>query len=188
MKRILTVILLMTVLFCSCSSPGAATNPAPEIEQVSVRQLETLFDENMHCVKELLVLGALPHSSEAVLHGHIYPVKSADFRTMAELEAYLRTVYTAKETECLLDNDGSPLYLEVHGVLCVDTHRIGGKPYTVDWEKRKITIDSTDEERCHFTVTGAQPTSDSPEETKPYTISGSAVYEEGRLVLEKILY
>ena len=188
MRKCFCILLLMALLLCSCGSP--TNNPASnvEIKQVSVRQLETLFDENMRCVEELLVLGALPHSADAVLHGHIYPVKSVEFQTLAELETYLKTVYTAKETERLLDADGSPLYLEVHGVLCVDTHRIGGKPYNVDWEKRKITIDSIDKDRCHFTVTGTQPAANNPEETESYTLSGSAVYENGKLVLEKILY
>lgn len=188
MKKCLCLFLLLAVLLCSCGGT-ADSSSVPVLANVSTGQLSDLFEENLDCVENLLVLGALPHGNEPVQDGHVYPVKSVEYRSYAELQAYLQTVYTAAETTRLLEGDGKPLYLEVDGVLCVDVYRIGGKDYDVDWKDFTVTIDETDDKGCRFTVTGHQPAGD-PEQTEPspYSVSGSAVYENGRLVLEKILY
>lgn len=187
MKKCLCMLLLLALVLCSCGGNGDSGSSAPPIADVTVRQLRDLFEDNLYCVENLLVLGALPHDSEAVRDGHIYPVKSVDFRSYAALRAHLETVYTAAETTRLLEGNGKPLYLEVDGVFCVDIHRIGGKDYTVNWEDLTVTIDGTDDKGCHFTATGHQPGED-PTQPTPYAVSGTAVYENGRLVLEKILY
>lgn len=185
MKRLLVISLVLLLLLAGCGT-GQRDGHLTDISTVTVEDLSALFDENLHCVKNILVLGALPHTNTPVKDGHIYPVTNSVYHRYQELKDYLQTVYTATEVARLLESSENPLYLEIDGVLCVDIHRIGGKEYNVNWEGYSLVIDSVDDTACRFTVTGKMPTADGGEE--PYAITGSAVCEEGQLVLEKILY
>ena len=185
MKRLLAICLIGILLLTGCGG-GSDTSNTPDLAAVTVSELEDLFEDNLDCVKNILVLGALPHNATPVRDGHIYPVTNTRYHSYQELQNYLLTIYTAAETTRLLEGGGNPLYLEVDGVLCVDVYRIGGKQYTVDWEDYTLVVDGYDDTVCRFTVTGRKPTTDG--QTEPYAVSGTAVYENGRLVLEKILY
>ena len=185
MKRIWAICLATVLLLSGCGN-GNTGSDTPPLSSVTVGQLEDLFEENLQCVQNILVLGALPHNATPVKDGHIYPVTNTRYHNYQELQNYLHTVYTVSETARLLEGNGNPLYVDVDGVLCVDVHRIGGKEYTVDWKDYTLVIDSHNDTVCRFTVTGRKPTLDG--QTEPYAISGTAIYENGRLVLEKILY
>ncbi len=184
MKRILVLLLTIALLACGCgASDGGDT------ASITTAQLDQLFEENLYCVRKLFVLGTLPYADDPVQGEHIYPVISDRFSTYAALEDYLHTVYTDAEVARLLDVDGEPIYTEVDGKLCVDTHRIGGKPYTVDWDGHTIEITARDERGCSFVVIGKYVDEHTDADTEPaqYRAEGRAVYEDGTLLLEEMI-
>lgn len=123
--------------------------------------------------------------------GHICKVSDEKFASFAEFEFYIRGVYCAEEAERLLYQypyEDSSVYLDVDGALCIDLNQAGAKGYYVDWTNCEITIDSVDAERCEFTVKGSieEPAEVSVQED--YFANGTAVFENGKWVLEKIIY
>ncbi len=190
-KRLLIffIILVMVIGLCACGGgkAGTASLPADPYGAVTEKELESLFSKNLYCMQRLLRLGTLPYSGEAVKDGHIYPVQDERFQTYAALKDYLCTVYTEATATALLENNGMPVYVEIEGRLCVDTYRAGGRGYYIDWTDRQITIDSTDETGCHFTVTGKDNAPSDEHKSKAYEAAGTAVYENGRLVLTAMI-
>lgn len=192
MKRVFALLLCMLILIigvCGCEKEVQSTSSTASTHtDVSVKQLEKLFDENLYCMQRLVELGHLPYSNQAIDGGHLYPVESDRFPTYAALYDYLCTVYTEETVSQLLDNDGMPVYVEVDGRLCIDSYHIGGKGYFVDWSNYKITIDSTDETGVSFTITGSLVEPGDNPTPQPYSATGTAVFENGRLVLTKMIH
>lgn len=184
MKKILALILAIGLLLSGCGGNTATSDTAPRITPAKI---DRLFEENLYCVRKLFVLGTLPYAGEPVQGEHIYPVISERFETYAELEEYLHTVYTAAEVARLLDVGGEPIYMEIDGKLCVDTHRIGGKAYAVDWDNHTIEITETTENGCTFTVVGKYIEENSDVDPAPYHAEGRASFENGKLLLDEMI-
>ncbi len=184
MKRVLALLMAMVLLTCGCGASEGGDTAA-----ITPAQLDHLFEENLYCVRKLFVLGTLPYADDPVQGEHIYPVISDRFSTYAALENYLHTVYTDAEVARLLDADGEPIYTEVDGKLCVDTHRIGGKAYAVDWDGHSIEITARDENGCTFVVIGKyiDEHADADAEPAQYHAEGRATFEDGALLLEEMI-
>lgn len=193
MKRLLAILLMVAVLslgLCACGDSQPANTSLPEgsaYSAVTTKALDALFNENLYCLQRILVLGTLPYATEPIDGGHLFPVQHDRFQTYAQLKEYLGTVYTADTVAALLDNKGMPVYTEVDGQLCVNTYHTGGKAYYVNWSKRKIVIDKIDDTGCHFTVTGAVVMPGGSTDSETYTATGTAVYENDRLLLTGLI-
>ena len=184
MRKILALLLAISLLLGGCSTAAPASDATPKITPAKI---DRLFEENLYCVRYLFVLGTLPYADDPVQGEHVYPVISDRFRSYAALEEYLHTVYTADEVRRLLDADGEPIYMEVDGVLCVDTHRIGGKAYSVDWNGHTIEIVSRDDNGCDFTAIGKYIEPNADVDPAQYRAEGRAEYENGRLLLTEMI-
>ncbi len=184
MKKLLAMMLAIGILLSGCGAAAPTSDVAPKITPAKI---DRLFEENLYCVKYLFVLGTLPYADDPVQGEHIYPVVSDRFRSYAALEEYLHTVYTTDEVARLLDADGAPIYTEVDGVLCVNTHRIGGKPYAVDWNGHSIEITERDNNGCTFTAVGKYIEANADVDPAPYRAEGRAVYENGELLLSEMI-
>ncbi len=184
MKRILALLLAMALLLCGCGGKPATSDTTPRITPAKI---DRLFEENLYCVRKLFVLGTLPYAGDPVQGEHIYPVISERFETYAELEEYLHTVYTDAEVARLLDVGGEPIYTEVDGKLCVDTHRIGGKAYAIDWSGHTIEITEHDNNGCTFVVIGKYIEENADVDPAEYRAEGRASFEDGKLLLEEMI-
>ncbi len=186
MKKLIALTLALALLIGGCGG-GGVTSGDSTAPHITPAKIDRLFEENLYCVKYLFVLSTLPYADDPVQGENIYPVMSDRFDSYASLEAYLRTVYTDAEVARLLDKDGDPIYTEVDGKLCVNTKRIGGKPYPVDWNGHSIEIDSRDENGCTFTAVGKYIDDSADVGPAPYRAEGRAVYENGRLLLSEMI-
>lgn len=184
MKRITALLLAMALLLCGCGGKPATSDTTPRITPAKI---DRLFEENLYCVRKLFVLGTLPYADDPVQGEHVYPVISERFSTYAQLEEYLHTVYTTAEVARLLDVSGEPIYMEIDGKLCVDTHRIGGKAYSVDWSGHTIEIIERDENGCSFVVIGKYIEENADVDPAPYRAEGRASFENGKLLLEEMI-
>lgn len=205
MKRLLTMILLLTWCLCACgrvtdggqtasdngsvaSDNAVTTSDSAAAPEITMKQLRRLMDENLYCMQRVLTLGFLPYGGDPVAEDHIYRVQSDRFTTYAQLREYLLTVYTEEETENLLNHGGYPTYLDVDGYLCIDVHHTGGKGYYVDWTNYELTLDSMESAACHFTVTGVIEEPAEVPVKEPYSATATAVYENGRWVLTAMIW
>ena len=94
-------------------------------------ELKKLIDENYRVVNEMFVFGNLP-VDETLRDEMVCPVVSEEFRTMAQLRAYLESIYTPEETDRILREGGygeEPLDVEKDGALFLDLNWVtGGAP------------------------------------------------------------
>ena len=198
MKRILAFLLavIMVVFACSCSVKNTETKKNDSADNSSVAsdsEPETmplviareLFDRNLKCTLEIFDLNTLAFEDEAV-EGTFCPVTDSRFKTFADLEEYVNATYVKDIADNLLIERG--LYKEVNGVFCIDTSRIGGKGYYVDWSDYDLEIVSGDKDTCEFDVKGyiEEPSNDPQRE--PYTKTAKAKNVDGNWLLEAVVY
>lgn len=167
------------------------TETAAPVSTVSEEELRALMEENLYCMRYVFTLGTLPYGESPIQGENIYKVEDERFATFADLEEYVRSVYCKETADMYLYNypyEGEPLYFDVDGQLCIDINRAGAKGYYVDWTDFGLDITSADDSVCEFTVTGlAEKPADEPTFTE-YTVNAKAVCEDGRWVLEKMIY
>lgn len=167
------------------------TETAAPVSTVSEEELRALMEENLYCMRNIFTLGTLPYGESPVQGENIYKVEDQRFAAFADLEEYVRGVYCKETADMYLYNypyEGEPLYFDVDGQLCIDINRAGAKGYYVDWTDFGLDIISADDSVCEFTVTGlAEEPADEPTFTE-YTVNAKAVCEDGRWVLEKMIY
>lgn len=167
------------------------TESAAPVSSVSEDELRALMEENLFCMRYVFTLGTLPHGDDPVQGESVYKVEDERFQTFADLEEYVRSVYCTETADMYLYNypyEGEPLYFDVDGQLCLDINRAGSKGYYVDWTDFGLTITSANDTVCEFTVTGlAEEPAAEPTYTE-YTVNARAVCEDGKWVLEKMIY
>ena len=153
--------------------------------------IRNLVDENTYCLRNLYGATSLYPVGDPVQDDHIYKADTDRFADYAEFESYIRSVFCTKEAERLLFNspyEGQPMYLNIDGMLCVDTYLAGAKGYYVDWSDYRLEIVSTDSDRCEFIAT-AQVEWPADEPVKEdYPVNGVVVCENGEWRLEKLLF
>ena len=177
------------------TSTEAAVETTEETEAQSAEFdeaiIRNLVDENTYCLRNLYGATSLNLEGDPVQDDHIYKADTDRFADYAEFESYIRSVFCTNEAERLLYNspyEGQPMYLNIDGMLCVDTHLAGAKGYYVDWSDYKVEIVSADSDRCEFIAT-AQVEWPADEPVKEdYPVNGAVVYENDGWRLEKLIF
>lgn len=85
----------------------------------------------------------------------IYPVKSDKFKTIADLEKFVRSTYIKRTADKLLSNPNGwgPMYVEKDGRLCADLSKLGGVGYYKEWKDFAVMLSDTTETSATLTVT-----------------------------------
>lgn len=158
-----------------------------EFDEAIIRDL---VDENIYCLRNLYGAASLYPVGDPVQDDHIYKADTDRFADYAEFESYIRSVFCTNEAERLLYNtpyEGQPMYVNVDGMLCVDTYLAGAKGYYVDWSDYKVEIVSADDNRCEFIVTGQIEEPAEVPVKEDYPVNGAVVYENDGWRLEKLV-
>lgn len=159
--------------------------------EITQAELNELFGKNVECMVNIFSINHLPYSGEPVEGDSIYIVSDDRFNSFSDFEEYVRSIYCTEEADRLLYNfpyEDSPMYVDVDGKLGVDLNYAGAKGYYVDWSNFEIEINSADGEKCTFTAKGViEEPADVPVEEE-YKSQGTAIYENGRWVLEEMMY
>lgn len=153
--------------------------------------IRNLVDENTYCLRNLYGATSLYPVGDPVQDDHIYKADTDRFADYAEFESYVRSVFCTNEADRLLYNspyEGQPMYVNVDGMLCVDTYLAGAKGYYVDWSDYRVEIISADDNRCEFIVTAQIEEPAEVPVKEDYPVNGAVVYENGGWRLEKLLF
>lgn len=159
-----------------------------EFDEAIIRDL---VDENTYCLRNLYGATSLYPEGDPVEGDHIYKAATDRFADYAEFESYIRSVFCTEEAERLLFNspyEGQPMYLNIDGMLCVDTYLAGAKGYYVDWSDYRVEIISADDSRCEFIVTGQIEEPAEVPVKEDYPVTGAVVYENDGWRLEKLIF
>ncbi len=163
----------------------------PAVQSVDEAAIRSLFDENIYCLRNLYGATSLYPEGDPVQDDHIYKAATDRFADYAEFESYIRSVFCTNEADRLLYDspyEGQPMYLNIDGMLCVDTYLAGAKGYYVDWTDYRLEIVSADENRCEFIVTGQVEWPAEEPVKEDYPLNGAVVYENGGWRLEKLIF
>lgn len=152
--------------------------------------IRSLMKENLNCMFNVFILSSLPRQGEPVEGDNIYQVDESAFADYAAFESYVRSVYSTETADMYLYNypyEGDAKYINRDGKLCVNINYDGGKGYYADWSEYTVTIDSVSATECNFTlVATVEWPADKPVK-EPYEVKGTAVFENGKWVLTKML-
>lgn len=165
----------------------------------SQQELEALVADNFYLMSQVFMGKTLPIAEEAQerwTKGElqedewIQKVVDERFPDYKSLEKAVRGVYSKEEADLLLYNypyEGDPKYLDQNGELYVNLRHDNPKGYFVNLEEYTVTMGEAADGVRPFTV---ETTITEPGEisTKPYTIEGKALYQDGGWVLEKMIH
>lgn len=158
---------------------------------ITEAELYSLFEENLYCLNSVFMTNHLAYSGDAVIDAHIYRVSDNRFGNYTDFENYIRSVYCTAEADRLLYHypyENTHIYTNIEGMLCIDTNYANAKAYFINWTDAQIVVNSTDEKRCEFSVMGyAEEPADVPVQEE-YIAYGAVVFENGKWVLETMVY
>ena len=204
MKKVM-VMLGVAVCLCGCAKEDVKPEVTTATNSVS---MEETTDNVVNEINEEVIIGLMEKNIECSLNifgsrllsrndvgieyegRTLYQVDEARFADYAAFEEYLHSIYRDEMVDALIkgENGNAPIYVNVDGKLYVDISREGGKAYFVDWSAYGIEIKSQTDERCEFVVIArATYPSDNPT-PEPYVAEGVAVFEDGKWVLERIIF
>ena len=161
---------------------AAAAEETSEMEET----ISELFARNIVCSVYAFGSGGLAWGGEPVSGDNIYKVSDERFSSYSDFESFIRSTYCKDTADMLLYNypyEGTQLYVDVDGMLCIDSNLSGSKGYYVDWTDTKITIDSLTDDRCEFTAAGSITEPADVPVAEEYKVSWTAVYENGSWLL-----
>lgn len=170
------------------SSKPASSAAAVQQVKLDEKGIRTLADQSIYCMQHVIGLSALP-TQGVPIRDNIYQVDESKFKDYAAFEKYIRSIYCKTEADRLLYNtpyEGQPEYLNIDGKLCVNMDRVGAKGYYVDWSKYEIKITNSSAAACEFTLTAAVEWPAENPKKESYPVKASAVYENGKWVLQKM--
>lgn len=216
-SKILTAMLAMTIMLSACggkdnkdgekittatpvtteSETSASTEERVPTEAdkvtvgISEEQLALLVNNNFDCATNIFGMKPLPVVGDPVKGDACYQVDPNEYASYDDLYEYVNSVYCKKLTDELFaaeGYDGIKRYFEEDGKLCVNYNAFGAKGYYVDWSGCIISIMENSDTACAFNVTGTiEEPSAEPTKT-PYTVQGKAIFEDGKWVLESMIY
>lgn len=214
--RMLTVIIMMIMVSACANEKDKKGENSEKVQETTNIQKETAGDklqevtqetvgkltedkirqlvhEGIYCTQNVFELSYLPRESDGIDYNgrKLYQVDQTVFEDFAAFEEYVRSVY-CKETADLylykVPYEEKPIYVNVDGKLYVDIDSEGGKGYYVDWSEYTIEIHKQTETRCEITVIGSVEWPSSNPVKEPYPVEEAIVLEDGRWVLEKMIY
>lgn len=173
------------------TSVEAETEAAAAEETSGMEEtISELFARNIVCSVYAFGSGGLAWGGEPVSGDNIYKVSDERFSSYSDLESLVRNTYCKATADMLLYDfpyEGTQLYVDVDGMLCINADYAGGKGYYVDWTDTKIIIDSLTADRCEFTAVGSITEPADEPIAEEYRVSGAAVYEDGKWLLEYLM-
>lgn len=199
-KKIILSAVMSVLAFAGCSDvkESVITETSQgeiQIEQSTI-QSETdfieivtdLMEKNAVCIK-MFMSGIVEYADEPLID-NCYQLINSDFADYSELENFVNGIYSSEEAERILHNypyEGSSIYKDCDGVLCVDLNVLAPKGYFVDWNNVEVEITNSDADHISFK---AKASAEYPGEniSEDYEAAGEAVNENGHWVLEEMIY
>lgn len=168
------------------TAPETSETDTSASEEDMEKTISELFERNIICSVYAFGSADLAWGGEPVSGDNIYKVTDDRFSSYSDFESFIRSTYCKDTADMLLYNypyEGTQLYVDVDGMLCIDSNLSGSKGYYVDWTDTKITIDSLTDDRCEFTAAGSITEPADVPVAEEYKVSCTAVYENGSWLL-----
>lgn len=168
----------------------ASDEAVPELDEAAMR---ALIKENINCNLNIFANGNLmPVDGEYdEATENLVQVDPSEFADWDSFEAYVRSVYVEKTADMYLYNyplEGQPRYVNQDGKLYLNLTLCGGKGYYVDWTDYQIEVTSSTDKRVEVKLTATVEWPADEPVKEPYEANGAFVYENGKWLLEDMIY
>ncbi len=186
MKRLLALMLTLALCFvmCACSCAGTSTDPTkPEPVACNETTIRTLMEQNLDCYF-IFYVEPLSHTTQQNSDGY-YGAEKTYFADYNGLKNLVESTYIPQKASMLLNypEKETPLYKNVEGNIFMKPDVAEFTDYKIIWDETyTVKITSNTESECKFTLN----TTDFDQ--KPYTVNGTAVYQNNRWLLTDIIY
>jgi|GEM_PF-826431 len=169
MKKLTAVLLLLLLILSGCSQNASTPETDTDITEVTQEQIpgfenyvgdaqleifRTLINANAYFVTDVFHASRLKYDENAFFKKEnvkYYQVKSDKFKTYAELEESVYTIYTDEVAKKLLGNP--KIYSFIDGIFCIDSSKTASNAYNYDWTDFKIQVKQASDSKCVLTVT-----------------------------------
>lgn len=190
MKRFLSIILvtLLCISFSACKNENDSNNTDAmnnvAQSECSEQELRLLMESNLDCYY-LFYVAPLTEGGGTDSDGYT-KADTSFFATYKELCDFVNNTYAEKTASYLLNSYPSaenPLYIEKNSLVYVDLDAVEETEYEVMWDD-SYTIEFIESSlsRCSFKLTTEDFDGDE------YVADGSAVFENGKWLLEDMVY
>lgn len=159
-----------------------------ETVAITEDDLRRLIAGNIKC-NAWFGYSSLPTDPSADLSQSGRQVDTNYFADYASFEEYIRSIYCRQEADRLLYNfpeEGVQKYYDQDGMLYLNVNYDGAKGYYVDWSDYTLTIDSVQGNLCTFTATATVEWPADEPKKEPYSVTQTAVLEDGSWVLTQL--
>ena len=156
-------------------------------------EIVRLAEGNRKCFFSIFMIDFLDVDPSECIDNRYYKVESDEFQAFPDLEKYVRSIFCENEAARLLygklaDRNATPLYVDLNGILYLDSAEAGGMGYYSTWPDYSFEIISLTDDACEFKM---HTTEDPPPEVGdpvPFVLDFKAIVEDGQWKLEKMVY
>lgn len=151
---------------------------------ISIDKLNELVSENIFMI--MSVFNGSPTILTNETSGTYIKVDTNVFADYADFLNRVYSVYSKNQADYYITT-GYPGYTDLNGELYFDSDYMAGGGYYVIWDGYTVTVNDNSDNKCAFTINVNYQGPYTYNHLTDYYINGSAVYEDGRWVLEKML-
>lgn len=181
---VLSLLLCLSVTACKNNQDDSASPSQTAPTECTEQDVRILMEHNLDCYY-LFYVSPLAQGGGTDSDGYT-KADNSYFASYKELSDFVENTYTQEKSAYLLSSyptKSNPLYIEKNGLVYIDLDAITPVEYNVIWDD-SYTVEFTENSttKCSFNLT----TEDF--EGKEYVASGSAVFENGKWLLEDIVH
>lgn len=154
------------------------------VNTISIDKLYELVDNNVFLL--LSVFNGSPTILSNESSGRYIKVDTNVFAKYSEFYNMVHSVYCNDQASYYITT-GCPGYTDINGDLYFDTNYMAGGGYYIIWDGYSITVNDNSDNECHFSVNVKYQGPMTSNIVTDKIINGTAIYENGRWVLTKML-
>ena len=138
MKKLLATLFALSLVFCLCACAG---NDNSADDKATANEIKAVVKNAVRCTTEIFEVRTLAFEENA-LKDDYHIVTDDQFKTYADLEAFVKSTYVDSVAEQILKGEGvsRTVYLDVDGKLCIDVSTILPRGYFVNWDNYSVTV------------------------------------------------
>ena len=192
MKKIIAMLMVIMLCLCICScgddetaAKKAVAAPKPTTAQqnttCSQQAILILMESNLDC-HNMFYMKPLTTTTQQNSDGYL-GVDPAIMKDYDALKTLVNNTYSKECAQKLLSypSKENPLYKNVDGCLFTKPDVAKFDPdYVVSWDDCTVEIIKSDNKTCEFKIT-------TQKDSKPYSVSSTAVYENGKWLFTEVL-
>ena len=186
MKRFIALILslLLCLSVSACKTDDSASQQNVSSSECTEQEVRMLIEHNLDCYF-LFYISPLTQGGGTDSDGYT-KADNSYFATYKDFSDFVKNTYTQEKSAYLLGSypsEENPLYIEKNDLVYVDLDAVTPVEYKINWDD-SYTVEFTENSTTHCAFELTTTDFDGNE----YVTNGSAAFENGKWLLEDMVY